>query len=59
MSYNANQGWSHHWTSIKKVLVYIYIYMWRWVQITPGIILKSYTFSKLLDLNKSNGQKRN
>ena len=27
MSYNANQGWSHHWTSIKKVLVYIYIYV--------------------------------
>ena len=30
----------------------------RWVQVTPGIILKSYTFSKLLDLSKSNGQKK-
>ena len=28
MSYNANQGWSHHWTSIKKVLVCVYIYIY-------------------------------
>ena len=30
----------------------------RWVQVTPGVTLKSYTFSKLLDLNRSNGHKR-
>ena len=30
----------------------------RWVQVTPGITLKSYTFSKLLDLSKSNGKKK-
>ena len=29
-----------------------------WVQVTPGVILKSYTFSKPLDLSRSNGQKR-
>ena len=32
----------------------MYIYM-RWIQVTPGITLKSYTFSKPLDLSKSNG----
>ena len=38
---------------------YIYIYM-KMVQITPSVsvILLSYTFSKPLDLNRSNGQKR-
>ena len=30
----------------------------RWVQVTPGVTLKNYTFSKLLDLSKSNGQKK-
>ena len=30
----------------------------RWVQVTPGVILKSYTFSKPLDLSRSNGKKR-
>ena len=30
----------------------------RWVQVTPGVTLKSYTFSKPLDLSRSNGQKR-
>ena len=30
----------------------------RWVQVTPGVTLKSYTFFKPLDLNKSNGQKK-
>ena len=35
----------------------IYIYM-RWVQVTPGIILKSYTFFKPLDLSRSNGKKK-
>ena len=29
-----------------------------WVQVTPGVILKSYTFSKPLDLSRFNGQKR-
>ena len=29
----------------------------RWVQVTPGITLKSYTFSKPLDFSRSNGQK--
>ena len=28
------------------------------VQVTPGIILKSYTFFKPLDLNRSNSQKK-
>ena len=36
----------------------IYIYIYRWVQVTPGVTLKSYTFSKPLDLSRSNGQKR-
>ena len=43
----------HHCT----LLIYIYIYM-RWVQVILGITLKSYTFSKPLDLSKSNGKKR-
>ena len=30
----------------------------RWVQVTYGVTLKSYTFSKPLDLSKSNGKKR-
>ena len=29
----------------------------RWVQVTPNITLKSYTFSKPLNLNISNSQK--
>ena len=29
-----------------------------WVQVTPGVILKSYTFSKPLDLSRFNGKKR-
>ena len=33
----------------------LYIYM-RWVQVTPGVTLKSYTFFKSLDLNRSNGK---
>ena len=37
--------------------IYIYIYM-RWVQVIPGVTLKSCTFSKPLDLSKSNGKKR-
>ena len=40
---------------MKKKIIYIYM---RWVQVTPGIILKSYTFFKPLDLSKSNGQKK-
>ena len=31
----------------------------RWVQVTPNITLKSYTFSKPLDLSRSNGKKKN
>ena len=31
------------------------IYIERWVQVTPGVTLKSYTFSKPLDLSRSNG----
>ena len=30
----------------------------RWVQVTSGVTLKSYTFFKPLDLNRSNGQKK-
>ena len=30
----------------------------RWVQVIPGVILKSYTFFKSLDLNRSNGNKK-
>ena len=30
----------------------------RWVQVTPGVILKSYTFFKPLDLSRSNGKKK-
>ena len=30
----------------------------RWVQVTPGVTLKSYTFFKSLDLNRSNGKKK-
>ena len=30
----------------------------RWVQVTPGVTLKSYTFFKSLDLNRSNGNKK-
>ena len=37
--------------------LYIYIYM-RWIQVTPGVILKSYTFFKSLDLNRFNGKKK-
>ena len=37
--------------------LFIYIYM-RWVQVTPGVTLKSYTFFKSLDLNRSNGNKK-
>ena len=35
---------------------YIYIYI-RWVQVTPSVTLKSYTFSKPLDLSRSNSKK--
>ena len=41
----------------KIVKIFIYIYM-RWVQVTPGVTLKSYTFSKPLDLSRSNGKKK-
>ena len=30
----------------------------RCVQVTPSVTLKSYTFFKPLDLNRSNGQKK-
>ena len=30
----------------------------RWIQVTPGITLKSYTFSKPLDLSRYNGKKK-
>ena len=30
----------------------------RWVQVTHSETLYSYTFSKLLDLNRSNGKKK-
>ena len=46
------------------MLKYKYIYRERerererWVQVTSGVILKSYTFFKPLNLSKSNGQKR-
>ena len=30
----------------------------RWVQVTSSVILKSYTFFKLLNLSKFNGKKR-
>ena len=36
------------------IYIYIYIYM-RWIKITFGVTLKSYTFSKSLDLSRSNG----
>ena len=29
----------------------------RWIQVTPGVTLKSYTFSKPLDFGRSNSQK--
>ena len=32
-----------------------YIFSMRWVQVTSDVTLKSYTFFKLLDLNRSNG----
>ena len=38
-----------------SLYIYIYIYM-RWVQVTLGVTLKSYTFFKSLDLNRSNGK---
>ena len=41
----------------KIVKIFIYIYM-RWVQVTPSVTLKSYTFSKPLDLSRSNGKKK-
>ena len=48
------------------MLKYKYIYIYRekerererLVQVTSGVILKSYTFFKLLNLSKSNGKKR-
>ena len=30
----------------------------RWVQVIPGVTLKSYTFFKSLDLNRSNSKKK-
>ena len=30
----------------------------RWIQVTPDITLKIYTFFKPLDLNRSNGKKK-
>ena len=39
----------------RKRKKYIYIYIYEMV--TPGVNLKSYTFFKLLDLSRSNGQK--
>ena len=36
----------------------IWYLIMRWVQVTPSVTLKSYTFFKPLDLNRSNGQKR-
>ena len=35
-----------------------YIYIYIWVQVTPGVILKSYTFFKPLDLSKYNDKKK-
>ena len=47
---------------LKYKYIYIYIYRKRererWVQVTSGVILKSYIFFKPLNLSKSNGQKR-
>ena len=37
-----------------KFIIYIYIFM-RWVQVTLSVTLKSYTFSKPLDLSRFNG----
>ena len=37
--------------------IYIYIYIMRQVQVTPGVTLQNYTFSKLLNLSRSNSQK--
>ena len=44
-------------TTATKVHGGVYIYRERNVQVTPGITLKSYTFFKLLDLNRFNGKK--
>ena len=41
----------------KKKNKYIYIYIYIYEMVTPGVNLKSYTFFKLLDLSRSNGQK--
>ena len=43
---------------VVKFHIYIYIYM-RSVQVTYDVTLKSYTFSKPLDLSESNGKKKN
>ena len=48
-----------------SVCTYIYIYIERekerererWIQVTFGVTLKSYTFSKPLDFSKSNSKK--
>ena len=41
-----------------KLNIYIYRERERWVQVTPGVTLKSYTFSKQLYLSRFNGKKR-
>ena len=43
---------------LKKSKQEILYLIMRWVQATPSVTLKSYTFFKPLDLNRSNGQKR-
>ena len=36
-----------------------HFFFFRWVQVIPGVTLQSYTFSKSLNLSRSNGQKKN
>ena len=53
---------------VTKTQPYIYIYIYRerererererWVQVTPNVILKSYTFFKSLDLSRFYGKKK-
>ena len=56
--------WYLNWSLNESLMVcpkktfrdHIYIYIYRWVQVTLDATLKN-TFSKLLDLSKSNGKK--
>ena len=57
MVLQSSETWDWEMPFIIKKEKGIYIYIYIYEMVTPGVNLKSYTFFKLLDLSRSNGQK--